>query len=196
METRVYHGTVTPEDFAEVLIGHFHRGNLTVQQIGHGEQIVVQIATRRNLRSGGDTALAVTLQQIEDGVAVEIGKQTWFGVAASLGVTALAVFRNPFSLLGRFDDLAQDVENLQLRDRVWDVISEAARVTGATFEISERLRRLSCEYCTIANPVGESNCLACGAPLGEVHPTACQNCGFVVAPDDTICSNCGAALAA
>ncbi len=194
MESRVYHGEIEPQDIADALIGNFHRGNFAVQQIGSGDQIVVQIATRRQLRSGGNTALSVTLQKIEDGVVAEVGRQSWFGIAASLGQTAIAALRSPFSLLGRLDDLAQDLESLQLQERVWEVITELADAMGASYELSERLRRLECAYCATANPVGASNCLACGAPLGEVHPQTCRHCGFVVGPEDTRCPNCNRAL--
>ncbi len=65
--------------------------------------------------SGGQTALTVAVQTTEDGVIIEIGQQAWLGVAASIGHTALSALRNPFSLLGRLDDLAQDIENIQLK---------------------------------------------------------------------------------
>ncbi len=131
----------------------------------------------------------------EDGVLVRIGQQEWLGVAASLGTTALGALRNPFSLLGRLDDVAQDIASMQLTARVWQTLERAARGLGATHELSDRLRRLACEYCDTANPVGEPNCVACGAPLGDVHPVACANCGFVSEPGASFCANCGEALA-
>jgi len=163
---------------------------LAAQQLGNGKQILIQIASRQRPISGGQTALTVQLREVEDGVAVQLGKQTWLGLAASLGVTALSVFRNPFSLIGRLDDLAQDIENLQLTEEVWDVIENVARMRGATFELSERLRRLVCNYCATANPVGEPSCIACGAPLGDIQPITCQNCGFVVKKMESDCPNC------
>ena len=121
----------------------------------------------------------------------EIGQQAWFGVAASLGTTALSALRNPFALLGRLDDLAQDIENLTLSDRVWQVIASSAQARGASKKLSERLRRMECEYCGTANPVGEPSCIACGAPLGKVQPGTCPNCGFVVKAGEKQCPNCG-----
>ena len=38
-----------------------------------GDQVVVQIATDRMARSGGQTAMTVTAQQLEDGVSVQVG---------------------------------------------------------------------------------------------------------------------------
>jgi DNA-directed RNA polymerase subunit RPC12/RpoP len=191
MEQRIYHGKLTPRDIANALIGEFNHGNLRAQLFGNEREIVVQIASREMARSGGDTALSVTLRQVEDGVAVEVGKQSWFGVAASLGKTALSVWHNPFQILERLDDLAQDFESLQLTETVWRVIENTTGAIGATFELSERLRRTVCAYCLTANRVGEANCVACGAPLGLVQPLTCPNCGFVVKTGEAVCPNCG-----
>jgi hypothetical protein len=119
-----------------------------------------------------------------------MGQQTWLGVAASLGITALAALRNPFSLLGRLDDLAQDVESLRLQEQVWQVIDSTARSMGSGFELSERLKRISCLYCNTANPLEESHCIACGAPLGDIQPITCRNCGYVVNKKEKYCPNC------
>jgi len=194
MDQRIYHGKITPVDFAQSLIAHFNRGNLRVQQIGNGSQVNVQIASRQGAASGGQTALGIAFQAIEDGVAVQIGKQAWLGVAASLGWTALSALRNPFALLDRIDDLAQDIEYVQLTDEVWRVVDQTARALRAGHELSERLRRLVCDYCDTPNPVGEPSCIACGAPLGSVQPLSCPKCGFVVTARTSRCPNCGTLL--
>lgn len=194
MEQRTYHGNISPDDLARSLMAHFNRGNLQVQQVGSGSKVAIQISTSRRPMAGGQTALSVIMQSVEDGVAVQVGNQAWLGVAANLGITALFAMRNPFILIGRLDDIAQDIENLQLRDEVWKVIEDTAHGAGAAHEISERLRRTTCEYCGTANPVGETNCLACGAPLGEVQPLACPKCGYVVSPAAKSCPNCGQLL--
>jgi hypothetical protein len=194
MEQRIFHGEVEPRDFARALVGEFNRGNLRAQQIGDNKQIIVQIASRERARSGGQTALSVTLQKVEDGVAVNIGKQSWLGIAASLGETALHAWRNPFGLLHRLDDLAQDIEYLQLSDQVWELIEKTADQLEATYELSDRLRRMVCPYCNTANPVGESHCIGCGAPLGDVQPQTCKHCGFVIEESETKCPNCGKKL--
>ena len=190
METKIYHGEITPNDFAQALVGDFNRGNLRAQQIGKNKEIIVQIGTRDMRRSGGDTAMTVTLKKVDDGVAIKVGKQSWLGIAASLGTTALAALRHPFHLLGRLDDVAQDIESLQIADRVWDVIENTAKIKGASFELSERLKRMVCKYCNTANQVGEPSCIACGAPLGDSQPATCQHCGFVVRKDESICPHC------
>ena len=194
MERRIYHGNLSPSDLARSLIGEYNRGNLRAQQIGDTNEIIVQIATRDRPSSGGQTAVAITLRSVADGVAVEVGKQSWMGLAASLGQTAFWTLRSPWNLLGRLDDIAQDVENLQLVDEVWQVLDKTARSVGAGFELSERLRSAVCEYCLTANRIGEPACIACGAPLGLVQPRTCPHCGFVIKTAEKDCPNCGKSL--
>ena len=190
MEERVFHGELSPGDLARALTAAFTRSNLRAQTVGKGDKLAVQIASRPDARSGGQTALTIYLQKVSDGVHVQLGKQARSGIAASLGQTAFAAIRNPWSLLGRLDDLAQDIANLQLDDDVWEVITKAAHAAGASHELSEKLQRLTCEYCLTANPVGAANCIACGAPLGEVQPRTCKACGYVLTGNERICPNC------
>ena len=187
---KIYHGNLKPRDIASALIAHYDQGNLQAQQIGGGDQIIVQIATRNLRRSGGQTALTVKIEKTTDGVAVDVGKQSWLGVAASLGSTAISAFRNPFTILGRLDDVAQDIESLQISDHIWEIVEDVAYAAGASFELSERLRRLVCAYCDTANPIGEPSCIACGAPLGSSQPKTCKNCGYVIKNDEIKCPNC------
>lgn len=193
-EPRIYHGDLTPNDIARALVAKFNRGNLRVQQLGDNDKTVVQIATRELRASGGQTALTVSVAKVEDGVSVQVGTQAWMGVAASLGQTAMAALINPWNLLGRLDDIAQDIENIQLPEEVWQTIEEAAVAAGASLELSERLRRAVCAYCNTPNPVGEAACIACGAPLGDAQPRTCKNCGFVVRTGEAMCPNCGKAI--
>jgi len=194
MEQKVYHGSFEPQDIAQDLIAFFNRGNYQVQQFGEGDQIALQVATVRELTSGGQTALGISIQKFQDGISVSMGQQAWLGIAASLGITAFAALRNPFSLLGRLDDVAQDVESLQLQEEVWRVIDYAARSMGSGFELSDRLRRIVCLYCHTANSPGGANCIACGAPLGDIQPITCANCGYIVKKSEKNCPNCGRPL--
>jgi hypothetical protein len=194
MERKIFHGNIKPVDIAQALLGEFNRGNLRAQTLGQSDKMVVQVGTRPDAMSGGQTAMTVTIQKLDDGVIVELGQQAWLGVAASLGVSALSALRNPFSLLGRLDDIAQDIENLKLSERIWQVIAKSTRSANAATELSDKLRRLTCEYCHAANPVGEPSCIACGAPLGNVQPNTCRNCGYVVKAGDKTCPNCRRAL--
>jgi hypothetical protein len=190
MEQRFYYGNLTPIDLGNALIARFNRGNLRAQQLGDASRLIVQIGSKPGAISGGDTTLSVILQKVEDGVSVQVGQQAWLGIAASLGTTALFALRNPLNLLGRLDDLAQDIQNLQINEQIWKSIDEIARSAGASQELSERLRRIVCPYCQVANPVGESSCIACGAPLGKVQPRTCPYCGFVVKSSEPVCPNC------
>ncbi len=190
MTTRIYHGDIKPEDIARNLMAYYNRGNYQVQRYGSGDKLAVQIATRQNRRSGGQTALTANISKVEDGVSVTLSNQMWFGLAASLGLTAISALRNPLSLINRIDDIAQDVESLQMEEDTWEVINQTARQHGTGKRLSERLSRTVCPYCLTANPIASSRCLACGAPLGEVQPVTCMHCGFVVSKQEKICPNC------
>jgi hypothetical protein len=194
MDRRIFHGNIKPTDIAHALMAEFNRGNLCAQVLGGKDKIAVQIATRAGAMSGGQTALTINVQTVEDGVMVELGQQAWLGVAASLGHTAISALRNPFSLLGRLDDLAQDIENMQLNDKTWQVIDRVVTSLKASYALSEKLTRIACDFCGSANPLGEANCLACGAPLGDAHPTTCHGCGYVVTVAEVVCPNCGGKL--
>ena len=194
MDRRIFHGNITPNDLAHALTAEFNRGNMNTQVVGDKDRIAVQISTRMGMMSGGHTALTINIQKVEDGIMMELGQQAWLGVAASLGQTALSALRNPLSLLGRLDDIAQDIENMQLSENVWNIIDRTVATFGASHALSDRLTRITCDYCGSANPLGEGNCLACGAPLGEVHPVTCRNCGFAVSASEIICPNCNKKL--
>lgn len=194
MDRRIFHGNITPTDVARALMAEFNQGNLRTQLVGEEDNLTVQIASSQWARSGGRTAITVNLQKIEDGVMVQVGQQEWLGVAASLGTTVLSAVLNPMNLLGRLDDIAQDINNLQLVEKLWQVVANVTRAAGASQELSERLSSVTCEFCGSANPVGESNCVACGAPLGKVQPKACPKCGYVLEHDENFCPNCGQAI--
>ncbi len=190
MERKIFHGMIKPVDVAQALLGQFNRGNLRAQTLGQSEKMIVQVSSRPDAMSGGQTAMTITIQKMDDGIIVEIGQQAWLGVAASLGATALAAIRNPFSLLGRLDDIAQDIEHLQLNERIWQVIAESVNSTGASMDLSDKLKRTNCEYCNTANPVGAPSCVSCGAPLGKAQPDTCKKCGYVVKTGNKTCPNC------
>ncbi len=191
MEKRTYHGNITPQDIARALVAEFDHGNMQAQRIGAEDRIVVQIASRTFRNSGGQTAVTVVLEKIEDGVMIQLGDQQWFGVAASMGQTALSALRNPLALLGRLDDLAQDISSIQLAETIWQAIHRTAEAAGASHQISERLRRTECSYCGAAVPVGEATCPACGGPMGTAQPKACLKCGFVPPAGTRQCPKCG-----
>ena len=190
MTTRIYHGNLDPRQIANNLSAVFHHGNFQVQQIGDKDNLAVQIATRQNRNSGGRTAMTANISRVADGISITLGQQNWLGLAASLGFSALSAVRNPLSLINRLDDIAQDVESLTLEDQIWEVIDRTARERGTGQALSARLSRTICPYCLTANEIAAGRCIACGAPLGEVQPLTCSNCGFVVQKDEDICPNC------
>jgi hypothetical protein len=193
MDRRIFHGNITPTDITQALMAEFNQGNLQTQLFGEDNNLTIQIASSQWAHSGGRTALTVNIQQIEDGVMVQVGQQEWLGVAASLGTTVLSAVLNPINLLGRLDDIAQDINNLQLNEKIWQAVDNVTHAAGASQELSERLTSVTCEFCGAANPVGESTCVACGAPLGKAQPKTCPKCGYVLEHDENFCPNCGQA---
>ena len=194
MTERSYHGELAPADLSAALIATFNQGNLHCQQVGQGDKLMVQIATRDHPQSGGRGALSVSIQRNPDGVTVGIGQQEWLGVAASLGQTALVTLMNPWNIVNRLDDIAQDINTLTLEQQVWDSIEKFAHTARATKTLSARLATLTCPYCETANKVGAPNCENCGAPLGDAQPVACPKCGNVMPPKSKFCANCGTTL--
>jgi Double zinc ribbon len=194
MNERTYHGDLAPADLATALIAAFNQGNLRCQQVGQGDKLMVQIATREYAQSGGKGALSVSLRRNPDGVTVGIGQQEFLGVAASLGQTALVTLMNPWNIVNRLDDIAQDLTTLTLEQQVWDAIEKYAHTAKATKTLSERLSTLVCPYCETANKVGAANCENCGAPLGGAQPIACPKCGNVMPPKSKFCAGCGTVL--
>jgi hypothetical protein len=194
MSERSYHGDVSPGDMAGALVAAFNQGNMRCQQMGQGDRVMVQIATREHAQSGGQGAISVTIQRNADGVTVGVGQQQWFGVAASLGQTALATLMNPWNLIGRLDDIAQDLTMLTLEQQVWEAIEKYSHTVKATKTLSDRLSTLTCPYCDTANKVGTANCENCGGPLGVAQPIACGKCGNVNETKSTRCGSCGNAL--
>ena len=196
MDRRIFHGNITPFVVAQALTAEFNQGNTQTQVLGEEGNLIVQVASSQFSRSGGKTAVSINLQQIEDGIMVQVGEQQWLGVAASLGQTAISALLNPLNLLGRLDDIAQDVSSIQMNEKIWQVVSSVAMTAGASQELSERLSSVTCEYCGSANHVGSSTCVACGAPLGDAQPKTCSKCGFVLTHNQKFCPNCGQPVSA
>ena len=190
MQQRIFHGDFSPEELADCLLIIFNRGNLITQKIYFDEKVAVQIQTKPKPTSGGKTALSIILSQVPDGIAVQVGKQTWLGLAASVGYSALSVINNPFNILHRLDDIAQDIEYLQLQDEIWKVLESNARLLGTGYDLSLRLQSISCAYCGTANTAGQPSCSACGAPLGAQQPKSCKFCGYIISQEVKTCPNC------
>jgi hypothetical protein len=193
-ETRIFHGEITGKDLANALIARFTDNNMLAQSFHNDDQYIVQIASRANRQSGGNTALGITISEHEHGVTVRLGRQAWFGIAASLGQTLIAAKMNPLNLINRLDDIAQDIENLTLDDKIWSVINDTAAALGASHDLKKSLKSTGCVYCGTGNAVDAGRCVACGAPMGDLQPISCNNCGQVSAKEDMVCTNCGQPL--
>ncbi len=190
MDQKIYHGDIKPKHIADAFVAQFNRGNWRTQVFGDDENLKIQIATRSDASSGGQTAVTIAVQKTESGIAVQIGQQEWMGVAASLGQSALATLMNPWNLLGRLDDIAQDIENLQMVDSAWQLINNTVKNAGISLQLSERMQSIACNYCGTANQIADSNCISCGAPMGNTQPKSCNQCGFIVFQNEPICPNC------
>jgi hypothetical protein len=173
MEPKVFHGNLTTQDIGRALIAKFNRGNLMARQYGERDKVIVQIASHQFASSGGQTALTVSLDGVEDGVAIQIGKQAWLGVVASLGTTVLTVWRNPFNLLHRLDDVAQDIENIQLTTDIWETIEEVAKLKGQLLNCQtlRRLMNIALQLIRLESPT------AYPAELTGLFNTTCE-CGY------------------
>ncbi len=190
MNEKIFYGDLQAETLATALLTEFDRADWQAQKIAASGQIAVQIARRQRPTSGGFTAITVRLRQLPNGVMVQIGQQEWFNLAASMGATLLSVLRNPWNILQRLDDLTEDIESLQLQDRIWQVIEETARLANASHQLTEALERVMCAYCGTPNAQEASHCLACGAPLQMDIPLTCPHCGFPIPENEAICPNC------
>lgn len=193
MDQKFFHGNLNHAELARALAQQFNRGNMQARIYQEAERSVVELSTRNQRTSGGRTSLTVILQNHQDGVGVSLGQQDYLGVAASLGTSALRMLRNPLSILGRLDDVAQDIQYLQLSEEIWRTVEKEMRLRSATTQVSERLRRDTCPYCSVPNAPGSNACIACGAPLAELIPQTCQRCGYVLRSADPACPNCGQA---
>jgi hypothetical protein len=168
MKTKTYHGKLDAEEMAITLANFFNRGGLSAQSSVKGEAAFVQISSRAGHGSGGRTSLGVSLRENDGHLEATVGDQSLMELAGSLGASAFLFWLNPLNLVGRLDDIAADIENLTLEDKVWNLLDRMAANGGA----SERLarQRMVCPYCNTANKLGEGRCIACGAPLGDVVP--------------------------
>ena len=189
-EQKAFHGNFKAADMAAALTLFFSRGNLETQMLNSRDHISLQIRSRTGATSGGRTAVGVHFQDFDDGVVVTIGNQQWLGVAASIGLSALIALRNPLNLIHRIDDIAQDIEYFNLKEEIWDKLIDFAKSKNGGFKLSQKFQRVACTYCLSANPVGESNCISCGAPLGKVQPIVCSSCGYVLLHNEKKCPNC------
>ena len=194
MITKTFYGNFQLQHFVQFLAAAFRDQNLDVRVSRHGEKNVVRFVSSRLARSGGHFGLNLVVTEFNEGVKIEISNPENFGVAASLGKTAIAAMINPRNLFSRLDDVAQDLENISLDQNLMKMIEQYMRSNHLTLQLSEALSRSVCDYCQVANEYGVGNCVACGAPMGDVQAVTCKRCGHVVNKHADRCSQCGAKL--
>jgi hypothetical protein len=190
METRTYHGKVTPRDVAGVLVSRFSSDDLSAVTSGDGEKIIVNISSAGY--QGGRTALAVGLSPASDGVMVTVGDHNLLGLAADLVQTGLGAWRNPLALIGEIDDVARNVEKMNLPAQVWATVDHYCQSMGAG--LTAEPTTVTCPYCGVLGPIGAGTCAACGAPLGRSQPLTCSKCGKLLPADLQYCTRCGSPL--
>jgi hypothetical protein len=192
MEQRTYHGKVTPRDIANVLVSRFTSDDLSAVATGDAEKIIVNISSAGY--QGGRTALAVGLSPASNGVLVTVGDHNLLGLAADLVQTGLGAWRNPLALIGEIDDVARNMEKLNLPAQVWEAVDHYCQSMGAG--LTPEPTTVTCPYCGVLGPIGAGTCAACGAPLGRAQPVTCPKCGKLLPADLDYCTRCGSPLRA
>ena len=153
MAKKIFHGNFTPDDLAALLICISTVAILKCKRLAQEMRSRCKFGQKGRLNPAGKLRSALSFQAFDDGVIISSGEQQWMGIAASLGYSALAALRNPLSLLGRIDDIAQDIEYLNLEEEIWNVLTSNVKIKGSQYNFLIALRRIVCDYCDTANPV-------------------------------------------
>lgn len=162
-ESRTYHWPARAEDVARALLSKLNDGHLRseARQVGPG-QIAVTIFSVEDDRGGQlRRVLSLTLIEREKTVQVTMDDLNVTGSAGDLLGAGLRAARNPLALIGRIDEIAEDIETLQTPKKVWEIIE--AYVANAQEPVDESV--VVCPYCRTASPRGTLACPACGASL-------------------------------
>ncbi len=190
MEQKTYHGKITPQELAQVLVGRFNTADMSATVSGEGAKLIVHLEAGGY--SGGQTSLAVGLAPVADGVTITVGDQNLLGVAADLLQSGLKALWNPVTIIGEIDDVARNVERLNLPQQVWETVDHYCQSVGAG--LTPELSGVTCPYCGVLNPLGTGQCPQCGAPLGQAQPITCPQCGKTLPPHLKFCTRCGTSL--
>ena len=156
--------SVQPKEFIDRLAFEFDNATFDVLiQQNLKDQNVAKIITDSRTLSESQTSLIVVAELTEKGLLVTVSDQEWGGIAASLGTTVVAAILNPINLVGRIDDLAADVQNLQLGDKVEQFIRNFS--DNMVNKSSALAPKSVCKYCRSRNEDTATHCASCGAPL-------------------------------
>ena len=153
-----------PNDFLQALRFEFDTDAFDVSIQATAKNVYdVRIYSQNNRMRGSQTSIFIHVTQTERGLEVSISDQEWGQIAASLGTTVAATFFNPINIIHRLDDLAVDVQNMQLGERVENFVREynERKAKAAEFIDDKAL----CKYCHTRNNPPGSHCISCGAPL-------------------------------
>lgn len=195
MEQRIYHGALTPEELAQVLLEEWDRDTTIAQAFGEQERVIVQIGQREGGWFGDEPrqALTLDLEALGDGVRVTMGQQRWYqdgGVQIMAGgLIGFLPFFFTFPLGRLFGDDEPIAANLP--GQVWATLERYAARYGAATGATQRLATFACPECGVLNPQGAARCSACGTALGS--PAVCAQCGHANPPGARFCNRCGAA---
>jgi ribosomal protein L40E len=197
MEQRVYHGTLSPEDLARMLLETWDRDQTMAQAFGEGPRMIVQIGQREAGWFSDEPRQALTLdiESIDDGVQVTMGQQQWYkdggGQIMVGGLIGFLPFFFTFPLGRLFggDDGIDD----SLPGQIWRSIDQYVGQFGAATGATQRLQTIACPECGVANPQNARQCSACGAAL--TPPETCPHCGYLNPTGARFCNRCGSALA-
>ncbi|NDJ52728.1 MAG: zinc ribbon domain-containing protein [Chloroflexi bacterium] len=170
MSERTYTGKISAVGLADNLIHTFTTGHLMARYRVREQQFVdLQIRSRESDRGGQwRTVLTMTFTQRTDGIHVDIADHNWVGSATDLLSEGARSFRNPMRLLGRLNDVVEDVQTLQLPQQVWLAIE--AYVEKALLNPDLPQDYVVCPYCNTPNEIGVLVCPACGGSLADVQP--------------------------
>lgn len=192
MEQRTYHGKITPDELAQALTARFDGDDLSATVTGEEGKLLVSISSSG--WQGGRTALQVGLSAVSSGVLVTVGEHDVLGVASDLLQTGLAALVNPMSVIGEMNDVARNVERLELPRLVWETVDHYASSVGAGLTPDPVV--VTCPYCGVDSPIGVTKCSSCGASLASAQPLTCGRCGKILPADLKFCTRCGAPLVA
>jgi len=204
MEQRTYRGNVDPQDLAQHLVATFGQGfNTVAQQVGHGDQIMVQIGHASHSGRRVRNVIGVSISRTGDGLTVGIGQSRWIDVADSTLTPALigAIFFPPLLIF----PLLRGVRQFALYEDLWNAIDAYCTRAGATQVQTESTPGLYCPRCGVLNHEENRFCTACGMDLQTAPapppPSAtaatvqvtCPECHQIVSAGK-FCGNCGTRL--
>jgi len=194
VEQRAYHGQIEVEPMAQALAAQFDTGTTHARwlKLENGAALV-QVWSRRVERDDPVAMLTLRLTPSATGIVATMSEERVEGVFLDLVKTGVKALLQPLSLLGELDDVARNIQQLRLRDAVWEAVEQYCREEEAT-KGGGPMAHVVCPYCGTPNPVGQLTCSACHAPLAEVQPIACPRCGFLNDPENARCVQCGAIL--